>query len=767
MGVKKGMCVALCMCVLSLVAIGQTETMSPPEIWAEYDPRAEPLDEEILKAWEEEGVTYKEVYFNGEQFDGDFVRIYGIYAAPTGGKNLPALLHIHGGGQTVNTYWLKELAQRGYAVLSFNWGGEWPNRKRFTLWNNVPNGDHKKRNGSQVTLPTPRSDSYFLWTQASMRAVTYLENQGEVNPEKIGAFGISMGGSIMWNLAFDSRIKAGCAIYGAGWNSYTYRDPKYAIGNPPYTPTENELRWRTSLAPEASAPYVNFPMLFLDGSNDRHGYMDRAEDSLNLIPADVPWAWALTPRFRHHIGADFIHDLPGWMDVHLKGEGIWPDNPETKIQVGPDGVPRFVMKPDRPQDVAKVDLFYALENPYPVNRHWRDGRISESDGVYSGLTPVMDADEYLFAFANITYRSGIVISSPLQAVIPKALEAVATIKQPSRTFYDGAEGLSGWTSNSTGTDPIPSLARHRLMATMGPEGKPGFTVDRVSPWTYAPGDPEFRAPKGASLQFDIKTEMGEQFEVKLHKNYWVADFSTYSCTVALEADKGWQTVTLSGADFKEEKSGEFLGDSINEVDVLELAMPKKQGWNDTEIIFRNFRWVGGEYVPHVHAYRDGKTDLGGTDFSSDDAAHLLEHEAVKAEPLLRNVTFSSTNEYRVVQNGFKKGAVLWTDRAYTVKTFPVELEGATYIQAPMADRANKRSGLIAFTVDRDCTVYVGIKDGAMPPEWMGPWSKTDLIVQASNVLVYYRKAFSAGETVVLGSSLGLSAMYSVVVVEAP
>ena len=297
---------------------GSIQTMTPPEIWEGYDPRVEPIDEEVLKTWEEDGVAYKEVYFNGEQFDAKYVRIYGIYAAPKGGEDLPALLHIHGGGQTVKADWLKVWTGRGYAALTINWGGKWPNRDKVTQWNDVPNGNHKEREGREITLPTPRRDAYFLWTQASMRAITYLERQPEVNPEKIGAYGISMGGSIMWNIAFDRRIKAGCAIYGAGWNTYTYDETRYSIGLPEHKPSENDLRWRASLAPEASAPYVKFPMLFLSSSNDRHGYMDRAEQSLDLIPEGVPRAWALTPRLRHHIGVDFIHTLPAWMDVHLK-----------------------------------------------------------------------------------------------------------------------------------------------------------------------------------------------------------------------------------------------------------------------------------------------------------------------------------------------------------------------------------------------------------------------------------------------------------------
>lgn len=606
--------------------LGAGQVMSPAEIWEGYDPREEPLDEEILDTWEADGVTYKEVYFNGERFDGKQVRIYGIYAAPAEGENLPALLHIHGGGQTVNEDWLKEFSGRGYAILTINWGGKWPNREKVTQWHEVSNGNHRERVGRQVTEPSPRSDAYYLWTQASMRALTYLESQAEVDPSRMGAFGISMGGTIMWNLAFDPRIKAGCAIYGAGWNSFSHKDPKYAIDHPGYTPTQNELRWRASLAPEASAPYVRFPMLFLSSSNDRHGYMDRAEDSLALMPADVPRAWALTPRFRHHIGADFIHTLPAWMDVHLKGEGSWPENPDAKMSVGADGGPIFVLKPDRGQEVKKVEVFYSLETPFAVNRHWRHAKSSGRGDAYVAATPVMNAGEYLFAFANVTYRSGLVVSSPLQAVIPETIGAVATIRKPSRVFYDGAEGVGDWTHASTGTDPIPARAKHRLSAAVGPGGLPALAVDRVGPMSYAPSDPEFRAPKGAALQFDIKTEQGEAFALKLHKNYWVSDFETYSCEVELEGSDEWQTVRLAGDRFLEEKTGLPLGDTINEVGVLEFSMPKGTAWKDSNALFRNFRWIGGEYVPQVHAYRNENDNTGGLITSSDDAAKLQDHE---------------------------------------------------------------------------------------------------------------------------------------------
>src|SRR3954470_24875614 len=81
--------------------------LSPPErVWSDFDPRAEPLEIEVLKRWCEHEANYTEFLFTGLTNGPEKVRVYAIYSAPVGGTNLPAVLHIHGGGQTVNPQWL-------------------------------------------------------------------------------------------------------------------------------------------------------------------------------------------------------------------------------------------------------------------------------------------------------------------------------------------------------------------------------------------------------------------------------------------------------------------------------------------------------------------------------------------------------------------------------------------------------------------------------------------------------------------------------------
>ena len=122
---------------LSLVAHALAEDQSPttPEaVWADFDPSKEPLEIDVTKRWGEHGSNLTEFTFTGMTHEGSKVRVYALFSIPEGKDHLPGILHIHGGGQTVDPQWLRFWNDRGYAALTFNWGGAWPNRDKFTDW---------------------------------------------------------------------------------------------------------------------------------------------------------------------------------------------------------------------------------------------------------------------------------------------------------------------------------------------------------------------------------------------------------------------------------------------------------------------------------------------------------------------------------------------------------------------------------------------------------------------------------------------------------
>ena len=94
------------------------------DLWSDFDPRKDPLEVEVIREWKEDGAVFRHVRYFISTFKGKPARMAAVYGFPEGAKEkLPAVMHIHGGGQRGSVSEVKLLVARGYAALSVNWGG--------------------------------------------------------------------------------------------------------------------------------------------------------------------------------------------------------------------------------------------------------------------------------------------------------------------------------------------------------------------------------------------------------------------------------------------------------------------------------------------------------------------------------------------------------------------------------------------------------------------------------------------------------------------
>jgi hypothetical protein len=199
-------------------------------LWAGYDPCREPLDVEVLKQWKEDGVVLRVVRYRIGIFTGQKAMMAGVYGFPEGGTKLPGLLQIHGGGQYADSKAPLTNAKRGYATLSIAWAGRisapgytvnpdgvklfWegqsrdPRYKLTTDWGPLdgyhapcrnPGNDFGSVKPAAWTLDvveSPRNNPWFLCTLGARRGLTFLQQQPEVDRDRLGVYGHSMGGKL-------------------------------------------------------------------------------------------------------------------------------------------------------------------------------------------------------------------------------------------------------------------------------------------------------------------------------------------------------------------------------------------------------------------------------------------------------------------------------------------------------------------------------------------------------------------------------------------
>ena len=553
---------------------------TPPQVWAKYDPDAGDFKEEILSEETKGGIyrrdSYISAYVNGEE-----IRVFCKYAVKAGAKNAPGLFDVHG--------WMSypriddSYVQEGWAVMAHDYRGNSSHTtpaKPCTKYPESMSHGHMEPNfnnsklinatlpdGSQVTAPEQTSD--YLWYAIQRRVLSYFLAQKEVDKTRIGAKGYSYGGTLMWNLAMDSRIKAVVAYFGIGWLEYYRNKGVWLYDLPPKNipKTSGEELVLSAIAPEAHAPYIKAACLWLNGSNDHHGGHERGEQTFKMFQPGVPWTFAIQAR-GHHNTNKLGNDAKLWLEKYVLGKDIdWPARPKTEIRLDAQGVPEFVLSTGSTKDLQKVEAWYALKEPVSFGRHWRDAPLQRNGDTWVAKLPVANVDDYVFAFANLTYNGSyegpIVISSDFTAAIPSKLgKAVATDTK--------AENLSDEESLWSDTAPVEGVGGIKGIRPL--DNNKGMSCKRFN-------DPKWKAPKGASLSFKFYCTQPQTLILDAGNNF--------KTQIQITASDDWQSMVIPASQLRWGGNAHPLPDWST---VSTIAFKPAPQQDISKVIFAEIKW---------------------------------------------------------------------------------------------------------------------------------------------------------------------------------
>jgi cephalosporin-C deacetylase-like acetyl esterase len=594
------------------------------ELWADFPRlnREVPLETEILKAWEQANLVCRIVRYQVGIFKGAPSRVAAFYAFPKGGTKLPALVQMHGGGQSASLNSVVTYAKRGYASISINWGGNkmslgqetWSGPQ--TDWGKLDATHPPQRNkanhfaGSLApddftldAVESPRNSNWFLVLMAARRAITFLEQQPEVDKTRIGAHGHSMGGKLTTNLAgIDKRIKA--AVPSCGGSGDLVESDTVVPGGSRTKRTGLEL---ACVSDNAYIPLITCPVLWLSPTNDFHAHLDNMAWNWRNLP-DNRVRFSITPHLNHrHTGEHAITEYL-WFEQHLKGAAFqMPQTPQIALALKTaDRAPQITVTPDDSQPVKRVDIYYSLD-PHALTRFWRDAKAVKVGQQWQAECAVMNLAQPLFAYANVTYdtpaqyRTGpqkagqdssdtFAISSRVLSAGPAQLQAakVKATDQPDRLIDDGTRGWRDWYLLNWGHPPLWTATTRKLK------------------------DAKWRGPDGATLHFEIRCETDNQLVLTFNCNAWGALIPgqpavDYTVVKKLNASKDWQTVSVKLSELVATDSKvtaplanwqtvtEFsISPSGTAVRAGQKVKADGKAWQGPRAI-RNLRWEGGQH----------------------------------------------------------------------------------------------------------------------------------------------------------------------------
>jgi hypothetical protein len=403
-------------------------------MWQGYNPRLENLETEILKEWEQDDIILRIIRYRIGEFKGKVAMLAGVYGFPKGAQNVPGLLQVHGGGQYADYRAVFSNAKRGYATLSIAWAGRisapgytvrpnevklfWagksgdPKYKLTTDWGALDAYHAPSRNGKDAfsSIPvaewtldpvlSPRNNSWFLITLAGRRGLTFLERQPEVDGEKLGVYGHSMGGKLTVMIAgADERVKA--AVPSCGGISDRYSDIQLhlaTVSDPP------------------SLKRISCPTFFLSPANDFHGRINDLEIAVEEIQSK-DWRVTCSPHHNHQDTPPYEVATQIWFDQHLKATFKVPETPQVKIILKQGMLPQFSIRPDLNRKVRSVEVYFTqqgiLQKPGVVkddsrntkHRFWKfiEPQKDSTSGVWLADLPIFSLERPVWAYANVLY----------------------------------------------------------------------------------------------------------------------------------------------------------------------------------------------------------------------------------------------------------------------------------------------------------------------------------------------------------------------------
>ena len=583
------------------------------ETWLGFDPQAEPLDVEILKEWEENGVVLKVLRYRIGVFKGKKAMMGAVYGYPKGAKDLPGLVQIHGGGQYADYRAPLANAHRGYASISISWAGRifapaytvrpnevklfWegktddPNYKLTTDWGALDAYHAPSKHGKDAfpSIPvaewtldpveSPRNNSWFLATLGARRGLTFLERQPEVDGKKLGVYGHSMGGKLtVLTAGSDKRVKAAAPSCGGISDRYSKLPLHLAtVSDPP------------------SLKKITCPIIFLSPSNDFHGRINDLERSTKEIKTK-DWRVTCSPHHNHQDSPPYEVATQLWFDQHLKGNFEFPKTPELDLVLSPGKPPAVTLSVDEAKKIEFIDVFYTQDGQMDgkrddsantKSRFWHHAPVAKHKGKWAARLPLFSTDKPLWVYANVRYELDQSISGAgyyYGSYTAHSFNVSSIMKVASVEQLQTAETLV-------------SLKPTNLIEDFQGKWQKEWFSYKTEKWgikTHKVYDEQWIAPSGAKVSFEVRAE---------EANVLTVGIDDHASEVQLHGKENWQAIELSPNDFKDAESKpmtNWKGIKQFRLDDSERLRPPRGSQAKAKLIgapwkgkppkFRNLRW---------------------------------------------------------------------------------------------------------------------------------------------------------------------------------
>jgi len=509
--------------------------LTPQQLWKDYDRKAVPLGVATVRTGEDAGSFFRTLYFNGERAADGVTRIYAKLYEPKCRFGNAAVIVFDDIRNTVDGFDPALYLNNGFAVLVVDYAGAKAEKERFTIYPKSLAYVNYFLNLSLIedALTPPKESCWYVFATMALRAVTFLEETGY---EDLFILGVGHGGAQVWKTCyFENTVRAGAAVFSGG-----PRKPSRVL-----TPEEEKtfLTYRAAIDSSAYANFIKSPIFMQITSNEQNSSLDRMNELYDAAAENT--FLSISERANRQIDGSRTDNIVQWFSAVLRGERL-PAPPALKAK-GSENKLYYDIKVSKPAELAEISLFVAHMQKNSAFRNWRVETVQAvSEDEYLAKVDVLSADEPVFAFANVRYKTGLCLSSRMERTIPSALSVAPAPLIMKRLIYDSGMGLSDWlvlTNPGADMKLEPALSMQK-----GPFNLEGVVSSSNMLTTFRLADPQYKGRPGASLQFTVFSPGNQKISFNIRTSE--ESLSKYVCQKELAGEPVWTKLSLSPRDFR-------------------------------------------------------------------------------------------------------------------------------------------------------------------------------------------------------------------------
>ncbi|MGJ8692939.1 MAG: alpha/beta hydrolase family protein [Thalassotalea sp.] len=348
----------------------------------------------ITTDYAEEGMTG--ILYESIDYLGQKVEVFAYYSAPSGTMpdgGWPAAVYVHGGEGSALPTWVQYWNDRGYAAISMDHHGHYPDRTT-----NTPNpGPDKYGTWGDYDLPIDEQWYYHAVAQV-ISATSLIGSFDEVNSDKIGITGTSWGGTLTSTvIGLDNRLKWAVPVYGGGYLSDSDGSQGLALQNEAIREVVNE-----NFDGRSYFSNVTIPTLWINGTNDSNFAMPVTKQSSQALSYSAKLRYSL--RLRHNnTYVTRLEEIAAFADTVIKGTQAMPELDTPVVNVSSVAMVTFTTN----VGLSSAQLLYTTDNGTWYDRYWLAIDATISGNTITASVPAGATTIYFTA----TDTRGLMVSS--------------------------------------------------------------------------------------------------------------------------------------------------------------------------------------------------------------------------------------------------------------------------------------------------------------------------------------------------------------------